>query len=52
MPSKLNPVDHPDWEIAEDAEQSMKPVTQIAKEMGLQPDELLPHGHYVAKVDF
>jgi len=52
MPSKLNPVDHPDWEIAEDAEQSMKPVTQLAKEMGLQPDELLPHGHYVAKVDF
>lgn len=52
MVSSLNPVEHPDWEIAEDAEKTMKPVTALAKEMGLEPDELLPHGHYVAKVDF
>ncbi len=52
MGSRLNPVEHPDWEIAEDAEKEMKPVTQLAKEMGLAPDELLPHGHYIAKVDF
>lgn len=52
MGSRLNPIEHPDWEIAEDAEKEMKPVTQLAKEMGLEPDELLPHGHYIAKVDF
>jgi formyltetrahydrofolate synthetase len=27
-------------------------VYQLADELGLQKDELLPHGHYVAKIDF
>ncbi len=52
MVSTLNPIEHADWEIAEDAEKTMKPVTQLAKEMGLEADELLPHGHYVGKIDF
>jgi formate--tetrahydrofolate ligase len=30
----------------------MKTVYQLADELGLQKDELLPHGHYVAKIDF
>ncbi len=41
-----------DWEIAEEAEKSMKTVYQLRDELGLQEEELLPHGHYVAKVDF
>ncbi len=48
----LDPRKHPDWEIAEEAESRMKTVWQLADEMGLEKDELLPHGHYVAKVDF
>jgi formyltetrahydrofolate synthetase len=48
----LDPTKHAEWEIAEDAETRMKTVYQLADELGLQKDELLPHGHYVAKIDF
>jgi len=48
----LDPTKHADWEIAEEAENRMKKVYQLADEMGLKQEELLPHGHYVAKVDF
>ncbi|NUO07770.1 MAG: formate--tetrahydrofolate ligase [Candidatus Brocadia sp.] len=48
----LDPTKHADWEIAEDAETRMKTVYQLAEELGLEREELLPHGHYVAKVDF
>jgi len=48
----LDPTKHADWEIAEDAEARMKTVYQLAEELGLEKEELLPHGHYVAKVDF
>jgi formyltetrahydrofolate synthetase len=48
----LDPTKHADWEIAEDAEIRMKTVHQLAEELGLEKEELLPHGHYVAKVDF
>ncbi len=48
----LDPTKHADWEIAEEAESRMKTVYQLAEELGLQKEELLPHGHYVAKVDF
>ncbi|MDR4503360.1 MAG: formate--tetrahydrofolate ligase [Candidatus Scalindua sp.] len=48
----LDPTKHADWEIAEDAEARMKRVYQLAEELGLEKDELLPHGHYVAKIDF
>ena len=36
----------------EDAEKDMKTIYQIAEELGLEKEELLPHGHYVGKVDF
>ncbi|MCL6581159.1 MAG: formate--tetrahydrofolate ligase, partial [Firmicutes bacterium] len=52
MGSKLNPVQYKDWQIAEDAEKEMKTVWQLADELGLEKEELLPHGHYIAKVDF
>ncbi len=48
----LDPTKHADWEIAEAAEKNMKTVYQLAEEMGLEKAELLPHGHYVAKVDY
>ena len=48
----LDPTKHADWEIAEEAEQRMKTVYQLRDEMGLENEELLPYGHYVAKVDF
>jgi len=48
----LDPTKHADWEIAEAAEKNMKTVWQLADEMGLEKEELLPHGHYVAKIDF
>lgn len=48
----LDPTKHADWEIAEAAEKKMKTVYQVAEELGLEKEELLPHGHYVGKLDF
>ncbi|MEE8190475.1 MAG: formate--tetrahydrofolate ligase [Candidatus Scalindua sediminis] len=48
----LDPTKHADWEIAADAEIRMKTVYQLAEELGIEKEELLPHGHYVAKIDF
>ncbi len=48
----LDPTKMADWQIAEEAEKSMKTVYQLRDELGLTEEELLPHGHYVAKVDF
>ncbi|MBT3879839.1 MAG: formate--tetrahydrofolate ligase, partial [Candidatus Scalindua sp.] len=48
----LDPTKHADWEIAEDSEAGMKTVYQLAEELGIEKDELLPHGHYVGKIDF
>ncbi|HMK49789.1 MAG TPA: formate--tetrahydrofolate ligase [Thermodesulfovibrionales bacterium] len=48
----LDPTKHADWEIAQAAEASMKTVYQLGEELGLEKHELLPHGHYVAKIDF
>jgi formate--tetrahydrofolate ligase len=48
----LDPTKHQDWEIAEEAESRMKTCYQLAEELGLTKEELLPHGHYIAKVDY
>ncbi|HUV50041.1 MAG TPA: formate--tetrahydrofolate ligase [Anaerolineae bacterium] len=48
----LDPTRYKDWEVAEHAEKSMKTVYQLGEELGLEKEELLPHGHYVAKIDF
>jgi formate--tetrahydrofolate ligase len=48
----LDPTKHQDWEIAEEAESRMKTCYQLAEELGITKDELLPHGHYIAKVDY
>jgi len=41
-----------DWEIAEAAEDRMKPIQQLAAELGLRGDELIPYGNRLAKVDY
>ena len=48
---KLDPTKMKDWQIAEAAEQSMKPVSQLAAELGLKDEELLPMGRQLARVD-
>ena len=52
MTAKLDPTVLKDWEIAQAAEQSMKPFTSLARELGLQEDELIPMGRQLGKVDF
>ncbi len=49
---KLDPTKMKDWEIAAEAEKHMKTVYQLAEELGLEQEELLPYGHYVAKIDY
>jgi formate--tetrahydrofolate ligase len=41
-----------DWQIAEEAEKTMIPISQIAEKMGLVGDELIPMGHNLAKVNY
>jgi methylenetetrahydrofolate dehydrogenase (NADP+) / methenyltetrahydrofolate cyclohydrolase / formyltetrahydrofolate synthetase len=48
----LDPTKHQDWEIAQDAESSMLTIYEIGEKLGLTKDELLPHGHYIGKIDF
>jgi len=48
----LDPTKHADWEIAQDAESRMRTCYQLADELGLSKEELLPHGNYIAKVDY
>ena len=49
---KLDPRDMQDWQIAEAAEEHMKPIGQLAGELGLQDEELVPYGAKLAKVDY
>ncbi|MFH0924942.1 MAG: formate--tetrahydrofolate ligase [bacterium] len=48
----LDPRQYKDWEVAEDAEKSMKTVFELADRLGLEKDELIPMGHHLGKVDF
>lgn len=48
----LDPTKHADWQVAEAAEKNMKTVYELGEKLGLEKHELLPHGHYFAKVDF
>jgi formyltetrahydrofolate synthetase len=50
--AKYDPTKMADWQIAEAAESHMKTVYQLSEEMGLEKMELLPYGHYVAKLDY
>lgn len=48
----LDPTKHHDWQIAEEAEKNMKPVSQLASDWGILPEELLPYGHHLGKVEY
>ncbi len=50
--SKLDPTKLKDWEIAELAEENMKPLYQLARDLGLAYGELLPVGEKLAKIDY
>ncbi|TVR32642.1 MAG: formate--tetrahydrofolate ligase [Spirochaetaceae bacterium] len=50
--AKLDPTKMADWEIAEAAAADMKKIAVIAEDLGLKPEELLPYGHYMGKVDY
>ena len=52
MPKLPDPTKNPDWKIAQAAEKYMKPIKEIAEPLGITEEELLLHGHHVAKVDF
>ncbi len=49
---KLDPTKMEDWQVAEAAEENLKPIAQLASEMGLTEEELLPMGRQLAKVDY
>ncbi len=48
----LDPTKHADWEVAQEAESRMKTCYQLADQLGLTKEELLPHGNHIAKVDY
>jgi len=48
---KLDPTKMKDWQIAEAAENWMKPIQDIGREFGLLDSEIIPMGRAVAKVD-
>ncbi len=49
---RLDPTRMKDWEIAEAAEETMRSVKELADDLGLLDDELIPMGHNLAKIDF
>ena len=49
---KLDPTQLKDWQIAEAAEKTMKPIARVAAEMGLQEEDWIPYGRNLAKVDY
>jgi formate--tetrahydrofolate ligase len=51
MMPKFDPVKLKDWEIAEAAEPYLRPITDVAADLGLLPDELIPYGKLLAKID-
>ncbi len=49
---KLDPKTMPDWQIAKEAEKSILHISEIGEKLGLQARELIPYGHYMAKIDY
>jgi formyltetrahydrofolate synthetase len=49
---KLDPTQLADWQIAEAAEQNIKPIAEIGAKLGLQAGELIPMGRAVGKIDY
>lgn len=47
-----DPTRSPDWLIAQFAEKSMKTIFQLADEIGIEKEELIPYGYYIGKIDY
>jgi len=47
----LDPTKLEGWQLAEAAEKSSKPLHLLGQELGLEPNELIPAGRGLAKVD-
>ncbi|MDR1165470.1 MAG: formate--tetrahydrofolate ligase [Deltaproteobacteria bacterium] len=41
-----------DYEIAEAAEEELAPIAEVAHRLGLLDEEILPHGRFIAKIDY
>lgn len=50
--TRLDPTKMKDWQIAEAAEENMKSPMQLAEELGLLPEEVIPMGKQLAKIDY
>jgi formyltetrahydrofolate synthetase len=50
--AKLDPTKLADWQIAFECEKDMKTVKQLADDLGIKDEELIPYGHYFGKVDY
>lgn len=48
---KLDPVQMKDWQIAEAAEENLRPISEVAAAMGILPDELSCYGRLYGKID-
>ena len=48
----IDPREYKDWQIAQVAEEKMLPIMQIGTNWGILPEEILPSGHFVAKLDY
>lgn len=49
---KLDPTSMEDWQVAEAAEENMKSVSELIEKLGILPDEVIPMGRQLAKVDY
>ena len=47
----LDPTRMADWQIAEAAEATMRTPGELGKAMGLLPEEIIPYGRQIARVD-
>ena len=49
---KLDPRKMEDWQIAEAAEENMKSLDELAADLGLKNEELIPMGRQLGRVDY
>ena len=50
--ANLDPTKLADWQIAFECEKNMKTVKQLADELEIEDEELIPYGHYYGKIDY
>ncbi len=52
MKINLDPLRMENWQIAYEAEKRMKTIFQLAEELGLLKEEIIPYGYYIGKVKY